>query len=109
MRHAGRTFLIVAAGGRPLAVYRGLPKPERMVRASEGDTLVYDLGRLSSADHARLLDALAVFRELPFLLAEGAPAPLLVVGGEPFMRVGEDGKEIRAGLGGRLLDLLRST
>jgi hypothetical protein len=41
MRHPARTFLIVAANGRALAVYRGLPKPERIVRATQGDTLVY--------------------------------------------------------------------
>jgi hypothetical protein len=48
-----------------------------------------------------------VFRELPYL-ADGAPS-LLLVGGVPFMRIGEDGKQASESLGGRLLDLLRPT
>ncbi len=106
-RHPRHTFLLVAANGRPLAILRGLPTPQRTPRASQGDTLVYDLGRLERTDHARLVDALATLRELPYL-AEGAPSALLV-GGMPAMTLGADGKPAGEGLGSRLRDLLRTT
>jgi hypothetical protein len=107
LRHPGRTFLVVAAaGGRPLAVYRGLPKPDRIALAGQGPTLVYDLDKLGRAEHARLLEALGVLRELPYL-APGAPEARLV-GGEPAMVLDENGRPVHAGLGGRLLALLRN-
>src|SRR5262245_13573900 len=107
LRHPRHTFLLVAAGGRPLAILRGLPKPERMPRAARGEVLVYDLGRLSTADYARLVEALATLRELPYL-AEGAPSALLV-GGTPAMTVTQDGKQPVGERLGRALGLLRTT
>jgi hypothetical protein len=104
-RHPNHSFLLVAAATkRPLLVYRGLPRPEKCVRAAEGNTLVYDLGPLPGKDHGRLLDALALLRNLPYL-AEGAPS-LLLVGGAPAMVIDERGKEVKEGVGGRVLDLL---
>jgi hypothetical protein len=76
------------------------------VRAAEGYTLVFDLGRLSSEDHGRLVDGLAIFRELAFIAAD-APQ-LLLVGGTPAMTIDEHGKEVHDGLGGRLVGLLRN-
>jgi hypothetical protein len=91
LRHHGSSFLVVAAAsGRPLALYRGLPKPERMARAGQGPTLVFDLGKLAAAEHRRLLDALAVLRELPYL-APSAPAAQLV-GGTPAQVIPEGGR-----------------
>ena len=101
IRHLRHTYLLVAAGGRPLAVLRGLPRPERIPRARGGDALVYDLGRLEGGEHNRLADALAALRELPYL-AEGAPSVLLV-GGEPAMVLSAPDRKA-----GRLRDLLRN-
>jgi hypothetical protein len=106
LRHPRHTFLLVAATGEPVALLRGLPRPERMPRAADADTLVYDLGRLSGKEHGRLADALATFRDLPYLAA-GAPTGLLV-GGAPAMVIDVRGKPARGGLGGRFLDLLRN-
>lgn len=107
IRHPRHTFLLVAAGGRPLAVLRGRPRPERLARIAQGEALVYDLGRLSSSDHGRLAAALAALRELPWL-AEGAPT-LLLVGGTPAMTISANGKPAGDGLGGRFRDLLSAT
>jgi hypothetical protein len=100
IRHLRRTFLLVAQGGYPIAVLLGLPRPDRIPRAGQGQVLVYDLGRLGADEHARLVDALATLRELPYL-AEGAPSVLLV-GGSPAMVVDHDRKA------SRLRDLLRT-
>ncbi len=105
LRAPSHSFLIVAAGGYPIAVLRGLPRPERLARIARGEALVYDLGRLHGKDHARLAAALGTLRELPYL-ADGAPTALLV-GGTPAMTIRADGKQ--DGVGARFLDLLRTT
>jgi hypothetical protein len=105
LRHPRHTFLLVAATGQPVALLRGLPRPERMPRAADADTLVYDLGPLSSKDHGRLAEALAVFRDLPYLAA-AAPTALLV-GGSSAIVIDARGKPAGGGLG-RLVDLLRT-
>jgi hypothetical protein len=107
LRYHGHTFLVVTASGRPLAVYRGLPKPERMALASQGPTLVYDLDKLGHAEHRRLLEALAVLRELPYL-APGAPEARLL-GGVPFLTIPEGGKATPGERLHRALGLLRNT
>jgi hypothetical protein len=106
-RHPTHTFLLVAPGGYPIAVLRGLPRPERLARIAQGEALVYDLGRLPSKEHARVLQALATLKGLPYL-AEGAPTPLLV-GGEPAMVIDGEGKQVHGGIGGRLYDLIRDS
>jgi hypothetical protein len=89
-RHPTHTFLLVAPSGYPIAALRGLPRPERLARLAQGKALVYDLGRLAHQEHARVLEAVATLKGLPYL-AEGAPTPLLV-GGEPAMTIDAAGK-----------------
>jgi hypothetical protein len=101
-RQPNHSFLLVAAANsRPLALYRGLPRPEKCVRAIEGSTLVYDLGALPANHHATIRDALFLFRELP----DSAPS-MLLLGGEPDLVIDEHGRAQRPG-GGRVLSLLR--
>jgi hypothetical protein len=103
-RHPNHSYLLVAqATGRPLALYRGLPRPERCIRAMEGATLVYDLGPLHAKDHSSLLAALTLLRGL----SSDAPSALFV-GGEPVMVIDPKGHEAKQSRGGGVLSLLAS-
>jgi hypothetical protein len=105
IRHHSHSFLVVAAGGgRPLALYHGQPKADRMALAGRGPTLVFDLGRLGGAEHRRLLEALEALRELPYL-APGAPTAQLV-GGQPVQVIPEGGKASPGERAARVIGLL---
>jgi hypothetical protein len=105
MRHPLDTFLVTRADGSPLAVHRGLPKSELLASPGDGEVLVYAVGRLTRAEHRHIEAAVTIFRDMNFS-ASATPPRVFFRGERPFMRVAEDGKEVREGLRGMLGGLL---
>jgi hypothetical protein len=105
MRHPLDTFVVTRADGSPLAVHRGLPKSEVLASPGDGEVLVYEVGRLTRAEHRHVEAAVTIFRDLSFSATATTPH-VFFRGDRPFMRVAEDGKEVREGLRGMLGSIL---
>jgi hypothetical protein len=97
LRRTQTVFLVTRGNGEPLGIYRGAPNLERLAGAEPAGTVAYDLGELGPDEYARLLAALAAFRELPYL-ADGAPR-LLFVRGVPSARSASKDKRSAGGRG----------